>query len=43
VWENNPSSRDNHFIPGYFDNMNELFGVVPTNVFMVKVSFWLAL
>jgi hypothetical protein len=41
VWENNRNSRDNYYIPDYFDNMNKLFGVQATNVFMVKISFWL--
>jgi hypothetical protein len=41
VWENNRNSRESYYLPDYFDNMNELFGVKSTNVFMVKVSFWL--
>jgi len=43
VWENNRNSRDSHYIPGYFDNLSELFGVQSTNVFMAKISFWFGL
>jgi hypothetical protein len=43
VWENNRNSRESRYLLDYFDNMNELFSMQPTNVFMVKVSFWLGL
>ena len=43
VWENNRNSRDGFYVPSFNDNLNSLFGVEPTNVFMVKVSFWLGL
>ncbi len=43
VWENNRNSRESAYNSSLSYNMNELFGVQPTNVFMVKVSFWLGL
>ena len=43
VWENNRTSRENEYISSLSQNFNELFGVQPTNVFMVKISFWLGL
>jgi hypothetical protein len=43
VWENNRNSRQSHYVSSYGDNLDELFGGRPTNVFMVKVSFWLGM
>jgi hypothetical protein len=43
VWENNRNSRESHYLPEYFDNMQELFRMQSTNVFMIKVNFWLGL
>jgi hypothetical protein len=43
VWENNRNSRDSFYVPSFGNNLSELFGVVPTNVFMVKISYWLGL
>jgi hypothetical protein len=43
VWENNRNSRETNYNSSLNYNMSELFGVQPTNVFMVKVSFWLGL
>jgi hypothetical protein len=43
VWENNRNSRDSSYVPSFSDNLSELFGVVPTNIFMVKISYWLGL
>lgn len=43
VWENNRNSRDAYYIPAFSENLNNLFGVEPANVFMVKISFWLGL
>jgi hypothetical protein len=41
VWENNRNSRDNFYVPSFGNNLSELFGVIPVNVFMVKISYWL--
>jgi len=43
VWENNQYSRDNVYYSTLSDNLGELFGGAPTNVFMVKMSFWLGI
>jgi hypothetical protein len=43
VWAHNRNSRQSQYIPSYGDNLNELFGSMPTNVFMVKMSFWLGM
>jgi hypothetical protein len=43
VWENNRNSKGSYYLPEYFDNMEELFRMQSTNVFMIKVSFWLGL
>jgi hypothetical protein len=43
VWENNRYSRDNEYYSSLDHNVSELFGVHPTNVFMVKLSYWLGI
>jgi hypothetical protein len=43
VWENNRNSRDGLYIPSFSENLDELFSVVPTNIFMLKINFWLGL
>jgi hypothetical protein len=43
VWENHRNSRDNAYYSALSDNYHDLFGVTPTNVFMVKISYWLGL
>ncbi len=43
VWENNRRSRDNVYFSSLDKNMGELFGVTPTNIFMIKLSYWLAI
>jgi hypothetical protein len=43
VWENNRNSRDSFYVPYFSDNLSELFGELPTNIFMVKISYWLGL
>lgn len=43
VWENNRRSRDYAYYSSLNHNLHDLFGVVPTNVFMVKMSFWLGI
>ncbi len=43
VWENNRSSSDNVYYSSPGENLDGLFGTAPTNVFMVKMSFWLGI
>jgi len=43
VWENNRRSRDSYYYSSPGDNLDYLFGVAPTNVFMIKMSFWLGI
>lgn len=43
VWENNRRSRESMYYPSLNSNLDELFGVTPTNVFMVKLSYWFAI
>jgi hypothetical protein len=43
VWENNRTSRASNYISSFSQNLDELFGVQPNNIFMVKISFWLGL
>ncbi len=43
VWENNRRSRENVYYSSLDKNMGELFGVTPTNVFMIKLSYWFAI
>jgi hypothetical protein len=43
VWENNRRSRDSDYYSSLRYNMDELFSTAPTNVFMIKVSFWLGM
>jgi hypothetical protein len=43
VWENNRRSRESAYYPSLDKNIGELFGVNPTNIFMVKLSYWFAI
>jgi hypothetical protein len=43
VWENNRRSRDSFYYSSPGENLDQLFGVAPTNVFMIKMSFWLGI
>jgi len=43
VWENSRRSRDNAYYSSLGYNLDELFGETPTNIFMVKMSFWLGM
>jgi hypothetical protein len=43
VWENNRNSMESDYISSFSHNLNNLFKVQPTNVFMVKISFWLGI
>lgn len=43
VWENNRRSRDNDYYAALNHNLDNLFSVAPTNIFMIKMSFWLGI
>lgn len=43
VWENNRTNRENAYISSLGRNFDQLFDIQPTNVFMLKISFWLGL
>jgi len=43
VWENNRRSSDNVYYSSLNHNLDDLLGAAPTNVFMVKLSFWLGI
>ena len=43
VWGHNRSGMDNTYNPALDYNIGELYGVPATNVFMVKMSFWLGI
>jgi hypothetical protein len=40
VWETNRRSRDNAYFSSLNHNLNDLFSIGPTNVIMVKLSYW---
>ncbi|NTV84379.1 MAG: hypothetical protein HGA23_08790 [Bacteroidales bacterium] len=42
-WGHNRSGMDNVYNPALDDNISELYGIPATNVFMVKMSFWLGI
>ena len=43
VWENNRTSRTGNYYSSLNQNLDALYAVPPTNVFMVKMSFWLGI
>jgi len=43
VWEHTMSNRDNHVISGWGNNIDRMFGLPATNVFMVKMNYWFSL
>jgi len=43
VWENRRQSRENAYHAAFGENLNEIMGTTPTNVFMIKMSFWLGM
>ncbi|WP_277466032.1 DUF5916 domain-containing protein [Parabacteroides sp. PF5-6] len=40
VWEHSMSQRDPYWESGWNDNLNRMFGLPATNVFMVKLNYW---
>jgi len=43
VWENNRTNSGEVYNSSLGSNLNSLFGYRPTNIFMVKISFWLGM
>ena len=40
VWEYTMSNRDPHHIPSWGDNLDRMFGLPASNIFMVKLNYW---
>jgi hypothetical protein len=40
VWENNQTNNESNFISSLSNNFEKLYREQPTNVFMLKISFW---
>lgn len=40
VWEHTMSNRDDYRIGGWGNNLDRMFGLPATNVFMVKLNYW---
>jgi hypothetical protein len=43
VWEHSMSNRAGYFLPGWDRNLDRIFGLPSTNVFMVKLNYWVNL
>ncbi|VTQ00227.1 DUF5916 domain-containing protein [Sphingobacterium daejeonense] len=41
VWEHNRSGRMPIYQPGWGSNIDQIWGIAPTNTFMLKVNYWL--
>jgi len=41
VWEHNRSGTVPVYQPGWTNNLNQIWGLAPTNTFMVKINYWL--
>lgn len=41
VWEHTMSNRDNYYTPQWNNNLNRMFGLPASNVFMVKLNYWI--
>ncbi|MCD7916818.1 MAG: DUF5916 domain-containing protein [Tannerellaceae bacterium] len=39
VWELRMSNRDNHFISGWGNNLDRMFGLPSVNTFMIKLNY----
>ena len=40
VWEHSMSNRAGNYLPGWGQNLDRMFGLPSTNVFMVKLNYW---
>jgi hypothetical protein len=43
VWEHTMSNRDPRYVSGWGRNLDRMFGLPPSNIFMVKLNYWLNL
>ena len=43
VWEHTMSNRDQYYLPGWNDNLDRMFGLPATNIFMIKLNYWFSL
>lgn len=43
VWEHTMSNRDNNIVNGWGNNLDRMFGLPASNVFMVKLNYWFSL
>jgi len=41
VWEHNRSGTTPVYQPGWTNNLDQIWGIAPTNTFMVKINYWL--
>ncbi len=41
VWEHNRSGTMPVYQPGWSENIDQIWGIAPTNTFMLKVNYWL--
>jgi len=41
VWEHNRSGRMPVYQPGWGSNIDQIWGIAPTNTFMLKANYWL--
>jgi hypothetical protein len=40
VWGHSMSNRTGYYLPGWDQNLERMFGLPSTNVFMVKLNYW---
>ncbi len=43
VWAHSISNRDNTYVRNWGDNLDRMFGLPATNIFMLKVNYWFGL
>jgi hypothetical protein len=41
VWQHSMSNQAAYFLQGWNQNLDRMFGLPTTNVFMIKLSYWL--
>ena len=43
VWEHTMSNRDPYYMSAWGDNLDRMFGLPSTNIFMIKLNYWFSL
>ncbi|MDR2148413.1 MAG: carbohydrate binding family 9 domain-containing protein [Tannerella sp.] len=43
VWQHSMSNQAGNYLPGWDQNLERMFGLPATNVFMIKLNYWLNL